>query len=190
MASSPQKYQRNTYLIDKGFQLKYALLLGAAGAVATLLFGGMVYLAMGDAFRYVPSDSPFALQVREARLTLLWLTGGTCVFLGATLALFGVYLTHRVAGPVYVMNHYLSVIGSGKYPRMRPLRKNDELKTFFQGLQTTVEFLRTREQREAAVLEETLQALSTSAPVPREVLDRLTQLKEQKMLVAKDTPKA
>jgi hypothetical protein len=188
MASKTATYQRHTYLIDRRFQLKYSAMLGAAGGITSLLFGAMVYFAQLEAFRYVAPGSPLAAQLGEVSLTLAWLTGGTALFLTVTLAIFGIYLTHRVAGPVFVMNHYLSVIATGKFPKMRPLRKTDELKNFFLGLQTTIEYLRTREATEAVVLEEAVNAL-TQGNVPAHVLEKLTALRDQKMSVVRTAPK-
>ena len=42
-----------------------------------------------------------------------------------------IIITHRISGPIYVMSNYLQSIIDGQNPRMRDLRKNDELKEFY-----------------------------------------------------------
>jgi hypothetical protein len=39
--------------------------------------------------------------------------------------------THRISGPIYVMSRYMDEVFEGKTPKIRPLRKNDELKEFY-----------------------------------------------------------
>lgn len=39
--------------------------------------------------------------------------------------------THKIAGPIFVMRNYMQDIIDGKLPDPRPLRKNDELKDFY-----------------------------------------------------------
>jgi hypothetical protein len=180
MANAPSHPGRRTYLIDRGFQLKYSVFLGAVGGVVSLLFGGMVYLAHQDAFRMVREGTALAAELDQARMTLVWLTLGTAVLMTGSLALFGILLTHRVAGPIYVMNHYLGVISTGRFPKMRPLRKNDELKHFFDGLQSTVEFLRSREVSDAELLEQALAGLNSGSASP-EAVTKLKTLRDQKV---------
>src|SRR5260370_37793743 len=65
------------------------------------------------------------------------------------LTVLGVVATHRIAGPIFVMNRYLGVLTSGRIPTMRPLRKNDELKTLYGSLRGFVDMLAQREKHEA-----------------------------------------
>jgi hypothetical protein len=41
-------------------------------------------------------------------------------------------LSHRITGPIYVMTGYLRELRGGGEPRMRPLRKRDEFKEFYE----------------------------------------------------------
>jgi nitrate/nitrite-specific signal transduction histidine kinase len=38
--------------------------------------------------------------------------------------------THRISGPIYHISGYIKDITNGKYPAIRPLRKNDEFREF------------------------------------------------------------
>lgn len=161
--SGAPRLHRRTYVIDRGFQLKYTLTLVVVGALVSALFGGMMYLAHLDATRALPPSVRGELGGAEG--TLLALTAAMSLLMAAALGLFGVLITHRVAGPVYVMSHYVSVLAKGRYPLMRPLRKRDELKGFFERFQDAIEALRQREADEAVQLEKavaTLKALPTS----------------------------
>jgi hypothetical protein len=164
--SGAPRLHRRTYVIDRGFQLKYTLTLVVVGALVSALFGAMMYLAHLDAIRNLPPAVRGELGGAEG--TLLALTATMSLLMAAALGLFGVLITHRVAGPVYVMSHYVSVLAKGRYPLMRPLRKRDELKGFFERFQDAIECLREREAEEAVQLEQavaTLKALPASPEV-------------------------
>lgn len=155
---------RRTYVIDRGFQLKYTLLLMGLGSAVSALFGTMMYLAHKDVQRDVPLTAELREQLAAADTTLLSLIVAIAVLMAAALGLLGVLITHRVAGPVFVMSSYVTTLARGRYPTMRPLRKNDELQAFFSRFQDAVESLRVREQEEAATLEKAVSALLVSTP--------------------------
>jgi hypothetical protein len=176
----PPKLHRRTYVIDRGFQLKYTLLLGAVGALLSALFGGMMYLAHVDAARQLTAAAQAELAHAEG--TQVALTVAMSVLMAAALGLFGVLITHRIAGPVYVMSHYVSVIAKGRYPLMRPLRKRDELKGFFDRFQEAIELLRSREAEEAEQIEKALATLEPLAGTPeaQAVLEQLRGMRDRK----------
>lgn len=41
------------------------------------------------------------------------------------------FYTHKIAGPLYVMQKYMNELKNGRNPTIRPLRKRDELKAFY-----------------------------------------------------------
>jgi hypothetical protein len=169
VGSAPGKLGRRTYVIDRGFQLKYTLMLVISAAVISSVFGGLMYIAHVEAVQELAFESglaPAAARTDEA--TILWLLGGMTVLMAGALALFGVLITHRVAGPVYVMSHYISVLAKGRYPMMRPLRKGDELRAFFDRFQSAVEALRQREAQEADAIREALVTLDLVATTPEQ----------------------
>jgi signal transduction histidine kinase len=42
------------------------------------------------------------------------------------LALFGIYVTHKIAGPVYALRQFIHAARSGQWERVRSFRKGDE----------------------------------------------------------------
>jgi hypothetical protein len=103
---------------------------------------------------------------------------GTATALG----LFGLVFTHRVAGPVYVMNLYVEALSAGHYPRLRPLRKYDELKKFFDRFSHAVDRIRAREAEEAQALSQAMAAFQPLATTEeaRAALKTLEELLSRK----------
>lgn len=52
--------------------------------------------------------------------------------------------THRISGPVYVISNFMKDIIEGRDPKLRPLRKGDELKDFYDLFQDMVKTIRSR----------------------------------------------
>ncbi|RKH33731.1 signal protein [Corallococcus sicarius] len=163
---------RRTYLLDREFQLKYILLLTCIGSGSMLLFGVLALQAQGMA-------EEGGLSATES---LWWLTGAGTVGMGVALALFGLLFTHRVAGPVHVMSLYVAALAAGRYPRLRPLRRKDELRAFFGRFSEAVDRIRQREADEALALEQALQVLKPlgTTPEAREALATLEALRARK----------
>jgi hypothetical protein len=174
-------FRRRMVLLDRSFQLRYAFLLATMGAAAIALFGALAYqVHMG-----MPSASG-SPEVSAAGQTLLWLTVLGALGTAAVLGLFGLLLTHRVAGPVHVMGLYMAALAAGRYPRLRPLRKRDELRSFFERFREAVDRIRTREADEARAIARVMEALRPTAlsPEAREALATLEALHARKRQAA------
>ena len=55
-----------------------------------------------------------------------------------------IFLSHKITGPLHVMRNYLAEIREGKTPEFRSLRKNDELRVFYEEFRETLERLTKR----------------------------------------------
>lgn len=53
--------------------------------------------------------------------------------------------THKISGPIYLISEYIKEIMGGKFPELRPLRKKDELKEFYELFSRLVAFLKKQE---------------------------------------------
>jgi hypothetical protein len=150
---------RRQYLLDRGFQLKYALVMGAAGILVTVVFGLWLHQAHVQATALLAPDAETRALVERSDRLLLGAFAAIAVLLAVALALLGVVITHRVAGPVFVMGHYLRVLAEGRFPRMRTLRRSDELKEFFRIFLDAVDTMKVREARHIAVLEDAIRRM-------------------------------
>jgi len=191
---------RHIYVVDWSFQLKYTAMLVIFGGIIMGLFGAAVLhevrtnsellegkrieASLSGAGGKVPSliDFQTALAATDHRQMMIVI--GASLVVAAMLGLIGVLVTHRVAGPIFVLSRYAKVLGDGGFPRMRALRRGDELKGFFEVFREAIERLRERQAAEAAQLEEL--ANRSSGPVADE-LRALSQAK-QKALTAPPPP--
>jgi hypothetical protein len=157
------KYGRRQYLIDRGFQLKYTIILVLVGAAISLLFGAMMYQAHVEATQLMDLPAPYKEVIATQDNTLLWLVMAIAVVMALALGLFGVLVTHRVAGPIYVFSHYLNILGQGRYPQLRPLRKGDELKDFYEIFHEAVSRMKARDKDDGTLLLELAKQVESGA---------------------------
>lgn len=78
------------------------------------------------------------------------------------IGLVGIYITHKLVGPIYKMKMLLRQVGEGKLNFQGRLRKGDELQDFFEVFATMVENLKDRQRREVAELESAMVAARSS----------------------------
>jgi hypothetical protein len=154
---------RRHYLLDRGFQLKYAILMACAGLGVAIVFGLWLHQAHAQATALLAPDAETRALVERSDRLLLGAFALIAILLASALGLLGVVITHRVAGPVFVMGHYLEVLAEGRFPRMRTLRRSDELRTFFKTFIDAVDKIKLREARHAAALEDAVQRMRGAA---------------------------
>lgn len=66
------------------------------------------------------------------RRLILWVLVGTGLVLVIGLAVYGIKMTHRVAGPLFKVSLYLTKMKDGRYDKVWNLRKGDQLVSFYE----------------------------------------------------------
>lgn len=160
-------------MLDRRFQLKYtAMILGVASVISVVL-GLFLIEKVRENSRMLQIEAAFdeafqqQLAAADARV-MFGLIAAFVVFL-VVLAGFSVLITHRMAGPVYVMRRYVREIGAGLIPKVRSLRKGDEFVDLFETLVEALALMERRAQEEIAILERVRQSLPEDSPVRLEV---------------------
>lgn len=135
------KFKRKRYFIDKQLQTKYIVLTIMLLLIYTFLF--VVILI----FPYViplTFDSPVEEQVKAARM-LLTLHKAIWPALGAVMLIMGtasIFITHKIAGPVYRFKRVLAEISSGNLNISIKLRDKDDLKDLAEDFNLVIGELR------------------------------------------------
>ena len=192
LTGSVAVHQRRVYLVDRAFQLKYTLLLVAAGLGVAVAFGLWIWqahLQVSDLAAVDPAIRPL-IEASDRNLAIIFV--GIAALMAGALGLVGILVTHRVAGPIFVMGHYMSVLAQGRFPRMRTLRQRDELKGFFRTFIDAVSALKQREARHASVLEDAVERMRAAAAKAPELAPAILSLeaaaRERRQALAADDP--
>jgi nitrogen fixation/metabolism regulation signal transduction histidine kinase len=94
---------------------------------------------------------------------LVFLLIGFGVLLSVVLTMYGIVLTHKVAGPLFKVTLYLDKIRDGKLGQVYALRKGDELVEFFDHFKAAHDALRKQEQGDIELLGRAAEKLSDEA---------------------------
>jgi len=164
--------------------MKYTLMVVAFTAIISLTYMTMVYLAHSEIGRDVSTycNATIAAELQQRSNSIIGYISLGTLAISLLLTVLGVIATHRIAGPIFVMNRYLGVLCSGRIPKMRELRKNDELKALYRNLQAFVEQLGRQEKNEADRLKHAIDLLGplASGRETQQCLDSLRTMYQRK----------
>ncbi|MCC7073332.1 MAG: hypothetical protein IT383_18615 [Deltaproteobacteria bacterium] len=189
-----QAYKRRLIpIVDRQFQFKYTgIIVGIAAAISLVLgyFLWKSYVEMNEVID-LASLSPEVndkLNSDDARFVFTITLGFLAVEV-AVLGVMGLLITHRVCGPIFVLQRHMQTISNGSYPTLRPLRSGDEFREAFDTFSRMIDNLRKRDDDEVARLKSVL-AAAKSAGVPADEQATLEQLiQEREARVAGGTPR-
>lgn len=128
-----KRIRRSYFLIDKPFQIKYALFLSVFGGLVAVLFGAHIFYFLHEYFKvFIPDyqTNPNAIQfiLTEQRSILIYLSILTLLVM-CLLFFIGVIVTHRMAGPVMVIRKKIEDLCGENFSARVHLRKGDEFRS-------------------------------------------------------------
>ncbi|HRY28792.1 MAG TPA: hypothetical protein P5079_02005 [Elusimicrobiota bacterium] len=136
-------FLKRKYLVNKPLQLKYAFWIGAALFVLMLLAQAHTYFTIES---ILPNLFSSALG-RQARSLQTWLLLNSLIYL-AVVVILSVFLSHRIAGPVYHFEKEIrEVLESNDPSRRITLRKGDELHSLADQINKLLERLAQSQRR-------------------------------------------
>ena len=181
----PYKRSFKNYFIDKRFQSKYVLLTILLLLSYTSIFITILFL---PSILTLISNSPLAEKSEAARTFLvlhstIWPTTAAIILIFSILSIF---LTHKIAGPVYRLKHALAELIGGNLDTRIHLRKWDDLQELAEqvnllsdDLRNYVNTLKKDQQQLSIYIDQLEQELSTETS--RAIIG---QLQEQKKAMA------
>ena len=183
----PKRHLRN-YLLDTGMQLKLASYLLAFAVALSLGLGWHLWTAYRETSEVVSLAAPEVASAlasedrwRIVQVSIILALVLLCL-LGAS-----VVITHRIAGPAFVIRRTCSNVAEGNLSRPRPLRTRDLLVDLGDAVATMVDALRDRESvdrdamlRAAAILRDPGATPDACAAAAAE-LERLAAEKEARL---------
>lgn len=161
--------RRRQYIINPAFQWKYAVTIGLAVFLISTIIGSVLYGVLHHQARLRMMHP----ETYVADVTLVIFLFGLlfAVVTAAGVAAWSILMTHRICGPLFVMEQYLMQLADGRIPKPRALRQKDEFKGFYTSFQQAMKSLRKRRREELDSLTEALAIVcsaSGSTDVSRE----------------------
>jgi methyl-accepting chemotaxis protein len=132
--SSPMKFKRKQIFISKEFQLRYAGIILGMMFLSAILCSYIVYytmmVTMGEKLASVYPQGKLVAMLNTINLRLLF----SLILISPIVVFIGIFLSHRIAGPIFRMERDLRSIAAGDLNINIVLRQKDELKTVAAGI--------------------------------------------------------
>jgi hypothetical protein len=190
----PQRHKRRlrNYLLDAGLQVRYTAFIIAVAIFLTAVLGYKIYEATRDTSKVIfmtglvePTiTNELQAQFRANDRIVLFGIVGFGVLLIMSIFAAGIWITHKVAGPLYSISVICGRVRDNKLsPSLRQLRRGDELQDFYNSFRDMYEALRTRVNTDVQVLSSAITALegtTARSPQLQQVLGDLRELRRQK----------
>lgn len=120
MVDEQQKFQRKTVLIKRSLQLRYIAMLFVCILAAVAIVGVDFYWTL---YRIAANDNPALLPVLEKLQQGLLVK---FILYSGIIAIVSLFISNRIAGPVYRFEQSALVVGSGDLTHRVRLRRGDE----------------------------------------------------------------
>ncbi|MDD5448969.1 MAG: methyl-accepting chemotaxis protein [Candidatus Omnitrophica bacterium] len=147
----PKRIRRRQYLIKTRFQLKYTgiiilfMFAVAWAAGYTVYYTG--WLLMGEKLANVYPQGRLIAIMRTINATLLL----RVLLIAPFIALLSVFLSHKVAGPLYRIERFIKQVASGDLSAKLKLRRGDDLKDVAEAINQMTDDLKNRVNRLKAI---------------------------------------
>jgi methyl-accepting chemotaxis protein len=172
-------------LLDRRFQLKYTAMIVGLATVICAVLGSFLIRKIRENSRMLElemaGDPVFLEQLQTADAALVASIAGSFLFFLLVLGLLSLFITHRMAGPIYVMGRHVRALAKGRLPVVRALRKGDEFVELHASLTTAVDALHLRTEQEIRILARAVEVLGgQDAPEAAGARRELEDLLEEK----------
>lgn len=122
--------KRTHYFIATQFQIRFALLLIGVGVLVTAIVGLILYFVLNHLHDVLVNSNVLSLEVVEflEQQNHLYTYSLLGTFIGVTLVLFilGIFVSHRLAGPIFALTRRMNDLAQGNFNVSLTLRKSDE----------------------------------------------------------------
>ena len=178
--------QRRKILVDGDIQLRYVLNLSLVASLEMVALAMLITAVLLSTIE-VNAEGHWVLFSR-----IIITVGLALVAFNVFNVIWGLYRSHRLAGPVHRLRQALIQMGAGNFEGVLQLRQEDELQPLKEELNRTLEQLRKAAQRKQAqqgrLQSNVLEIVATfEKTMPPELRQRLLEL-EEKIQFATDRP--
>ncbi|NVB76815.1 MAG: hypothetical protein HOV81_00335, partial [Kofleriaceae bacterium] len=117
--------------------------------------------------------------LEHGRMRILWVLIGTGLVLMVGLAMYGIKMTHKVAGPLFKVSLYLAKMRDGRLDKVYNLRKGDQLVDFYEHFKHAHAGIVQMEKDDIEHIKAVI-AAADQAGLDRELIDELYTLRARK----------
>jgi len=121
------RFKRTQYLTAKRFQLKYVglilLLMFSSAIICSYFVYYTAMVLMGERLASVYPQGRLMSIINSVNFSMIMLL----LFMTPFVVMIGIFLSHKIAGPIYRIEKFLGDMTNGNFSSRIGLRKGDEL---------------------------------------------------------------
>ncbi|MDA9950944.1 hypothetical protein N9D31_00070 [Oligoflexaceae bacterium] len=168
MSGKPRK---RIYLINRDFQLRYSFAASVVGLLTTLMTSAVIIVPLFTfeilkTTRFLPTPILVGMIV-------------ACLVNISIILAMGIFVTHRIAGPMYSLVRSFRSITEGNYRSSVRVRDDDDLKYVVRNFNEMVETLESNTKADIARLQELLD--SEESPERKQLVANLLKSLEERI---------
>jgi len=149
--------RRRRYIVNSAFQWKYALGVASVVLVVSSILSCVQFGMLHEQAR-LRAASPESFYANVTTIILLFGVG-FALLTALGVGVWSIVATHRICGPLFILERYLGELGENRIPKVRPLRKKDEFKELFATFTTSMDKLRAQRSQEKETIKAAMQKL-------------------------------
>jgi methyl-accepting chemotaxis protein len=175
------KNRRKKIIIASGLQFRYVFVVLLAMLLVSLLDGFIVYKTIWVEMLKESHDPFLTAVMKKTDIRIACSLGASLL----VMMVLSIYMSHKIAGPIYRIKHYLADVAKGDLSFEMRLRKGDELTDLVEEFNKMIKGLReiigSDRQKVGSLklqVEETLMALNKESISPADRAKAADSLKE------------
>lgn len=142
MSPETRPYRRKHYFIARKFQTKYAglflVFMFLTGALCSYIIYYTIMVLLGEKLANVYPQGRLIAIINAVNLRILL----SLLMVTPLVVIISIFLSHKIAGPMYRMERFMTTMATGDFTQHITLRKGDELKTLAERINFFVDSLR------------------------------------------------
>lgn len=181
MSNGPPKGRKQrrmtNLLLNRKFQLKYTGMIVGLSTIISIALGFFLVEKIRENSRMLQLDAEldavFQEQLAQSDAKVIAYLVGALLLFNVLLGLGAIFVTHRMAGPIFVFRRYVRMLGEGRIPHVRRLRRGDEFRELIDTVQTAAEAIAVQTREEIEVLSRVQEAVAGGDAAVASDLERL-----------------
>lgn len=177
-------YKRSVFLINPSFQLKFSLIVCSIIVISTLIYPVIIYDFFKMMVSLLPNVPDKLIAARNELITYLVFIQVVVTLL--TFVVF-IFITHKIAGPLYKLKNHLAAIREGKEITPLTFRNGDHFQDVAEEVTLFLETVQENQESDFEYLDEVslyIENLATvvpddKKPVLNEISRRLLYIKSR-----------
>lgn len=140
------KIKRRNYFIDKSFQAKFIFKFCLIVVIASLLLTALLFYFSQDSTTVAIENTRVTVKSTADFMLPVFIQTVAIVFAAAalTVLLLSLFVSHKIAGPLYRIRKEIDALGKGDFSRNFNLRRKDQLKDLATSLNQMCNSLKNR----------------------------------------------